>query len=359
MTQSAGVQALPTSDPAEAAGSGAGAAGVRRSGSGFGRYLAGKVGGGVISLVLVVVLGFFLFRILPGDPTAGARGEHASSAAQIAHLRKSLGLDQPLLRQFFTYLGQVFRGDLGTSYTFNRSVLSMIGDKLWPTVLLVGSATVLSVGIGLWLGTRAAWRHGSAFDKSQTAVALTLWSAPTFWLGLILLLVFGAGIGPIPGVFPTGGISSPTGDPGFFHHSVDVLHHLVLPCVTLVAVVYAQYLLVMRSSLLDEMGNDYLVTARAKGLRDDDVRRKHAVPNALLPTVTLVFLQLGFVISGAITVEAVFSWPGLGQMMYTAISDKDLPVMQGAFIVFSTSVIVMNVLADLVYRFLDPRVRAA
>jgi peptide/nickel transport system permease protein len=327
-------------------------------GTGFGRYLATKIGGALISLILVILSGFFLFRILPGDPVGELTHGANVTAAQKEILRHQLGLDRPWYGQFWTYLTSVLQGHLGTSFKYSRPVSHLIADRLWPTILLVGSATILSIVIGLWIGTRAAWKQGSAFDKTHTSIALTLWSVPTFWLGLILLLVFGVGIGPIPGLFPTGGMSSPTAPPGFFNHIWDVFHHLVLPCITLVAVIYAQNLLVMRSSLLDEMGSDYLVTARAKGLRDSTVRRRHAVPNALLPTVTLIFLQLGFVVSGAVTVEVVFSWPGLGSLLYDGINVPDQPLLQGTFIVFAGAVILMNVLADILYRFIDPRVRA-
>jgi peptide/nickel transport system permease protein len=171
-------------------------------------------------------------------------------------------------------------------------------------------------------------------------------------------MVFAAGIGPIPGVFPTRGNSS-VDKPDGFAGVLDVGVHMVLPCLTLVAVVYAQYLLVMRSSVIDEVGQDYITTARAKGLRDDDVRRKHAVPNALLPTVTLVFMRIGFVVGGAVTVEAIFSWPGLGQLFYEAIRVPDFTLMQGTFLLITVSVILMNTVADVIYHVLDPRVRSA
>jgi peptide/nickel transport system permease protein len=228
----------------------------------------------------------------------------------------------------------------------------MIGERLWPTILLVGSATVLAVLIGLWLGIRAAWRRDSFFDRSQTGIALTLWSVPQFWLGLMLLVVTG-------GLFPSRGMHSPDAAPDVLSQTIDVLHHLVLPCVTLLAVFYAQYMLIMRSSLLGEMNADYLTTARAKGLRDDLVRRRHAVPNALLPTTTLVFMQFGQVVAGAVTVEAVFSWPGLGQLTYDALHGPDLPVLQGVFTVLASAVVLMNLLAELLYRVLDPRVRTS
>ncbi|MCA1193851.1 ABC transporter permease [Saccharopolyspora sp. 6V] len=330
-----------------------------RAGGGWPGYLARKLGGGLVSVFLVAVLGFFLFRVLPGDPVRTMTRGAPVSAEQLEQLRQRLGLDQPLWKQFVDYLGALVRGDLGTSYTYSRPVAELIGERFGPTVLLVGTATVLAVALGLWMGTRAAWRHGSAFDKASTSVALTLWSVPTFWLGLIVLMVFGVGVGPIPGLFPVGGMVSPDTPPVLISQVLDVARHLVLPALTMVAVIYAQYLMVMRSSLLEEMGADYLTTARAKGLREDLVRRRHAVPNALLPTVTLIFLHLGLVVGGAITVETVYSWPGLGLLTFEALRVPDLPLLQGTFIVLAESVIVMNVVADLLYRVLDPRVRAA
>ncbi|PXY29357.1 ABC transporter permease [Prauserella coralliicola] len=324
----------------------------RRAGTSTSRFVAGKVGGALASLVFVVVLGFLLFRMIPGDPVATMTRDRPTSPEQLARLRERLGVDEPLWRQFLDYALGLLRGDLGTSYLYNRPVATMIGERLWPTVLLVGTATVLAVALGMWLGVRAAWKRDSAFDRVHTGVALTLWSVPQFWLGLLLLIA-------TQGLFPSRGMRSPDLPEGFLAQTLDVAWHLTLPCLTLLAVIYAQYMLVMRSSLLEEMGSEYLTTARAKGLRDDLVRRRHAVPNALLPAVTLVFLQFGMVVSGTVTVEAVFSWPGLGLLTYDALRGPDLPLLQGVFVVLAGSVIVMNLLAELLYRVLDPRVRAA
>ncbi|MGH3877672.1 MAG: ABC transporter permease [Actinophytocola sp.] len=321
-------------------------------GGGVVRYVLTKVGGGLISLGLVVVLGFLLFRVLPGDVVQTMfRGRPATPEA-MAELKSQLGLDDPLYQQFLDYVWRLLHGDLGESYVFRVPVAQKIGERLGPTLLLVGVATLIAVALGLWLGTRSAWRRGSRFDRVSTGVALTLWSTPTFWLGMLLL-------GATSGLFPTQGIVDSDTPPDFLSQTIDVAHHMVLPTITLVAVIYAQYQLVMRSSLLEEMGSDYLTTARAKGLRDDLVRRRHAVPNALLPTVTLVFLHLGFVIAGAVTTETVFTWPGLGLLTYDALSDRDLPLLQGTFIVLAGAVIAMNVLADILYRVLDPRVRTS
>jgi len=323
---------------------------ARRSGGA--RYVLGKVGGAVVSLFVVMVLGFFLFRVLPGDPIRLLTRNTSVGAAQVAELRHRYGLDKPLPAQFLDYVGNLLRGNMGDSLKFQQPVADLILQRLWPTVLLVGVATLLSILLGLWQGTRAGWRRGTGFDRFSTGFALALWSAPTFWLGMILLALAGS-------LFPTQGILDPDTPNSFLPQAVDVAHHLVLPCLTLVAVLYAQYLLVMRSSLLEEMNADYLTTARAKGLRDDMVRSRHAVPNALLPTVTLIFIQLGFVVGGAVTVETVFSWPGLGLLTYQALQGPDLPLLQGSFIVLAAIVLVMNLLAGMLYRVIDPRVRAA
>lgn len=320
------------------------------------RYVTGKLAGALVSLLAVLVTGFFLFRLIPGDPVKTMTGGRPTSARQLAAYRREFGLDLPLWHQFTDYCAKALTGDLGTSYQFRTPVLDKITEALPNTLLLTGTAFVLYTALGITLGTRSAWRHGRLGDRLNTGLALTLYSVPSFWLGLLLIIVFSVGAGPIPGLFPTGGMES-AGTHGFgFGHVLDVAHHLVLPVVTLVAVEYGQTLLVTRSALLDEMGSDYLTTARAKGLRDDLVRRRHAVPNALLPTVTLVFVNLGRTVAGVILVETVFSWPGLGGLFYQALSVPDLPLVQGLFLFFASAVIVMNTLADLVYPLLDPRV---
>ncbi|WP_406317836.1 ABC transporter permease [Streptosporangium sp. NBC_01639] len=342
-------------EPAAAAAAGPGK--DRDSHRGVPRYALAKAGGAVLSIAMVIVATFFVFRLIPGDPAIAYTRDVPLSPEQLDLLRRQMGLDKPLMQQFLDFVLRTVRLDLGTSYEYKRPVIDLIGERVGPTAVLVGTGLVISVSLGLWQGTRAAWKHGSRFDRLSTGISLVLWSVPTFWLGLLLLMVFAAGVGPIPGIFPTRGmedIDAPDGPLYLLH----VAHHLVLPCLTLVAVVYAQYLLVMRSSLLDEIGQDYVTTARAKGLRDDEVRRRHAVPNALLPTVTLVFINIGFVVGGAVSVETVYSWPGLGLLFYEAIKGPDFAVMQGTFIVVCTAVIIMNTLADVVYRVLDPRVRS-
>lgn len=325
---------------------------------GIARYALSKAGGALLSVAMVIVGTFFAFRLLPGDPVRALAQGRNMTPEQLDLERHRLGLDKGIGEQFLDFVGRTLRFDLGISYEYKRPVTDLIGERIGNTLLLAGTALVMAVSLGIWQGARAGWRPGSRFDKVSTAISLVLWSVPTFWLGLLLLMVFAAGIGPIPGLFPTRGIES-VDAPSGFGYVLDVAQHMALPCLTLVGVVYAQYLLVMRSSLLDEVSQDYVTTARAKGLRDDDVRRKHAVPNALLPTVTLVFMRIGFVVGGAVTVEAIFSWPGLGQLFYEAIRVPDFTLMQGTFMLITVSVILMNTLADVVYHVLDPRVRSA
>lgn len=317
----------------------------------FLRYLGARVLGAAISLVAVIFTSFFLFRILPGDPVRAMTHGRPISIQQKEAMIREFGLDKPMPEQFWEYLTGVVRLDLGVSFQYNRPITEMIGERLGPTLLLVGTSLAIAAALGLWLGVKAAWRSGSVADRVHTGIAVTLWSVPSFWLGLILIVVFASGAG----WFPTTGMQTP-GVSGF-EAVLDVAHHMVLPVTTLVAIAYAQYLMIMRSSLLDEMGNDYLLTARAKGLRDVVVRRRHAVPNALLPTVTLMFVNLGFIMFGAVLVETVFAWPGLGRMFYEGLKVPDLPLVQGLFVFFSAAVIVMNLLADLIYPILDPRVR--
>ena len=333
---------------------------MQSSRSDFGVYLGKKVGAALISFAFLLVVGYLIFSVMPSNPLEALTRGRPTSAAQIAFLRKQLGLNEPAWERFFQFVWNTLHGNLGYSWQFQEPVSTLVLQRLWPTILLMGSSTIISIWLGMWLGIRSGWRPGSLLDRLSSGVSLAFWSVPTFWLGLILLVLFGVGFGPIPALFPVGGMTTPGSVGGFaLSHMVDVLRHLVLPCVTLVLVQFAQYVTIMRSSIIDELGSPYLLTARAKGLRDVDVRRKHAVPNAMLPTVTIIFLQLGGLVSGAITVETVYSWPGLGFLTYQALEIPDLPLLEGTFIVFSASVIVMNLLADIVYRYLDPRVRRA
>ena len=323
--------------------------------SGLLRTLSVKISSALLTLFFVLVCNFFLFRVLPADPARNLTRNNALTAAQLAAINRTFGLGLPLPQQFWNYLVQTLHGNLGRSFVNQEPVAQLIGQHLWPTVLLVGSSTVLSTIIGVWIGIRGGWNRGGTFDRTSTAICNTLYAMPDFWLGMVLLIAFASKIA----LFPDAGMHNPAGGGTGLANLADLLWHLTLPCIVLTLVYLAEYSLVMRSSLIDELGADYLTTARAKGLRDSVVRRRHAVPNALLPSVTLIMLNLGFVISGAITTETVFSWPGLGQLSYQALNAPDYPVLEGTFLLFSAAVIAANVIGDLLLTFFDPRVRNA
>jgi peptide/nickel transport system permease protein len=309
---------------------------------------------GVGTMFFVLVFNFFLFRMLPGDPIALYTRGRNMDRDQLRELRRHL--NQPIGTQFVNYLRNPFSSGVDSTQ-FSRPVWDVIGDYVWPTVVLLTTATVLSAVIGIAIGIRGGWRRGSTFDRASTGITLTLYAMPEFWLGMVLLILFSTGVGIFPGIFPSGGTITPGLDPWSLKGILDQLWHLALPAATLTLAYLAEYALVMRASLVDETRQDYLVTARAKGLMDKLVRRRHAVPNALLPTITLVFLNIGFVVSGAITVETVFSWPGLGLLSYQAIRGPDVPLLQAIFLLFSLSVVVANIVADIVVAAVDPRVR--
>jgi peptide/nickel transport system permease protein len=318
------------------------------------RYVINRVLAAISTLVFVVLFNFFLFRVMPGDPIGLYTRGRNMDPDQIKQLRAAL--DKPMLQQLVEYLKNPFSQGVD-SVKFHAPVWEVIGPRVGPTLLLVGTATLIATIIGVWLGIRSGWNRGGRFDKVSTNTTLVLYSMPEFWFGMIILIVFAVGIGPFPGVFPIGGLSTPGVDTSTPAGWLDVAWHLVLPVTTLAVIYLAEYSLIMRASIIEETGQDYLQTARAKGLMDRMVRKRHAVPNAMLPTMTLVFLNLGFVVGGAITIEYVFSINGLGSLTVDALSGPDVPLLQALFLLFSAAVIFANLAADLLYGYFDPRVR--
>jgi len=316
------------------------------------RYLLRKVLHAAGTLLFVLSFNFILFRAI-GDPVKllTRSSLHLDPQEQQA-LRAEFGIDDPLPQQFINYLGDSLRGEFGYSFISGRPVIESITEKIWPTTLLVGISTILSAIIGIMIGIKGAWRRGSAFDTTSLFGSLTLYSMPEGWLGMILLITFAGALG----WFPVGGIESSDRLTGFAH-LVDLAKHLVLPVLTLTLGYIGEFAIIMRSSLLEVMGEEFVQTARAKGVRDKDVRRRHAVPNALLPTFTLAFYSIGFILGGAVLIEQVFSYPGLGELTYRAIDSNDYPVIQAVFLLSSTAVILFNLLADVLYGYLDPRVK--
>lgn len=329
----------------------------------------------LFTIVFVIVLNFFLFRILPGDPArAGVRDPRMTREA-VEAIRVRFGLDKPLINcfeslnpirlgncgvnpfdtQFFIYVGNLLRGDLGISYHTNRPVADVLGERLVNTVLLIGAGQILAIIAGMALGLLAAWKSRTAIDMAATLGSLFAWSLPTFFLGILLLFWGSNQLG-----LPIGGKVTPGGNFASFGEELgDVLRHMLLPTLTYTIVYLGEYMLFMRSAVLDVLTEDYILTAKAKGLSTRQILRRHALPNAMLPMVTLIALNLGFTLAGAIQIETVFSWPGLGLTITEAVGRRDFPMLQGAFVLIAVSVIVANLIADLLYSVLDPRVQAS
>jgi peptide/nickel transport system permease protein len=317
------------------------------------RYLATKIATLVFTLFAVVTFNFLLFHVLPGDPVhLMARSGHLDTQAQ-AELTELFGLDRPIFVQYLIYLKDLLHGDLGFSYVYRQPVTDVLGPAIKNTVLLLGAATIVTVVVGVGLGVLAGSRANSRTDSSVVVNSLILWSLPTFWIGLILIFVFGVWLGGLP----ISGITTPGYEFTTWGHIVDVGRHLILPTITLALVEVAEFSLITRSSLVDVMSEDYMLTARAKGLARRVIVWHHGVRNALLPVVTATALYVGLVLGGAIQVEAVFSWPGMGLLTYKSVLARDYPVLEASFLIFSITVILANFAADLLYRVIDPRVR--
>jgi peptide/nickel transport system permease protein len=328
-----------------------------------GRLLLRKLIWALVTVFVVVTFNFFLFRVLPGDPAKAGLKDPRVTAEQVEALQQRFGLDKPVLfnfdegpwhdSQFFRYLGALSHGDLGTSYSFkNRSVGTLLGQSIVNTVWLVLPAQLFAILAGVALGLLAAWKRGTKIDVSALTFGLVTWSLPTFFLGIVLLFFGSSYLGlPVGGRVTIGG-----GDLSGWSQAVDVVRHLLLPTITLGLVLLGEYLLIMRSSVVEVFSEDYILTAKAKGLSTIEIIRRHGLRNAMLPIVTLIALNLGFTVSGAIQVETVFSWPGLGKLTVDAVSQRDYPLLQGAFLLLAVSVIAANLIAELIYLRLDPRV---
>jgi peptide/nickel transport system permease protein len=318
------------------------------------RFVVGKVLWALGTLAFVLVFNFFLFRAA-GDPKTDLLRNPRLSGQAVENLIEERGLNESTWTQFRIYVQNTLSGELETAYSTNRPVSKELLEALPNTLLLVGTATILAALIGSWLGVIAASRRGTKRDGAITQGSLVLYSMPEFWLGMVLIWLFAA---TVP-FFPTGLKSDPGADLTASEYAWNVAQHAALPIITLTLGLLGSYVVIMRSSLSDTLREDFVVTARAIGLPRHRVLRDHAVRNALLPVVTLAGLNLGFVVSGAITVEALFSWPGIGLLTIDAIDNKDYPLLQGIFLLTSAAVIIANLLTDILYSYLDPRVRVS
>jgi peptide/nickel transport system permease protein len=332
-------------------------------------YLVRKVTFAVITLLAVLVFNFVLFRVLPGDPVKLIIHSPRMTREAQERIRANFGLDKPVwldterLRegdligaldsQFTAYLRNLLRGDLGISFSFRRDVSEILAERAWRTVVLVFGGDVLAIVVGMAFGLIAAWRRGTKLDTTILLWSLFCWALPTFFLGIILLIL-------ARGHLPTGGMVTSAlnlkPEDGLAYWR-DVGKHLILPTITMAVVYTSEYILIMRSGVMEVLAEDYILTAKAKGMNTYRVLRDHALKNAMLPMVTMIALTFGYTVGGAIQVETVFSWPGIGRLMYDAVQKRDYPILQGSFLLLAVSVILANLLADLLYSVLDPRVK--
>ncbi len=321
------------------------------------RYVLRRIVSAGVTIFLIVILNFVLFRMMPGSPERILLGRIPNvTPAAVQGTRERWGLDKPLFPdQFVSYMTSTFQGDLGFSFSMRgQTVVEVLESRLWPTLLLFGLGEIIAIVVGLLLGAYSGWKRGGILDFLGNGASLILYATPYFLLGMLLLIMFATTLH----WFPTFGMNTPGRDyADIFEELGDIGRHLVLPLATVSLGLVGQYAILMRSSILDTMTEDYVTTARAKGLTEGRILRSHALPNALLPTVSLVAINLGYVVAGAITVEVVFNWPGLGTLTVDALAARDYPVLQGVFLLLSVTVVFANLAADLLYSFLDPRVR--
>jgi peptide/nickel transport system permease protein len=318
------------------------------------RYILRKLFNALLTILAIVVLNFVLFRLMPGSPDRQTRNPNLRPEV-IAANRERWGLDKPIPEQLVLYLKSTVTGDLGYSIKYRgQPVTEVVLNAAGPTVLLIGIGEAIAIVVGLWLGARSGWRRGGAVDRVGNALSLVFYSMPYFVIGMPLIIIFASGLG----WFPTSGMTTPGGDKTAVEYLFDVGRHLVLPVTAVALGLIGAYSILMRSSIVETRSEDYITTARAKGLPDARVLRSHAFPNALLPMVTLIAINLGYVVAGAITAEVVFNWPGLGTLTVQALDARDYPLLQAIFLLIAVSVVLANFAADIVYGYLDPRVRA-
>ena len=304
-------------------------------------------------VLFVILLNYVIIHLAPGDPVRIMAGFDNPSQEQMDALTQKYGLDQPLYVQFWKYISALFRGDMGISYQYNEPVAQLILERVGASLLLSGTAAVLAVVIGCLLGLYAGRHHGKALDRTFSGAAYTFNAMPSFWLGLMLILIFASTLRLLP---TSGMVNIRKGYTGWAYVR-DVAQHMVLPCATLVAVQIPPYFRITRSSVMQVMAEDFVTTFRVTGMSERKIFNKYILKNALLPIVTVFGINLAYVISGSTLIEIVFSWPGIGVLMYRAISQRDYNLLMGVYLLLSISVAVMMIVVDLVYAWLDPRIR--
>jgi len=320
---------------------------------GLKEFVIKKIIAAIITIFAIVSVNFVIFRMAPGDPVRMMFRDPRISGEQMQLIREKFGLDKPLWGQFIFYLKELSHGDLGLSFWQRRPVREVIAERIPQTLLLVLTALAIAMISGTILGAFSGWKRGTRVDSFILALSLTMYSIPAFSLGIILLLIFAYTLS----IFPFGGMTTPASGLTGLGYWKDVLWHMCLPAFSIVMWYIGEYVLLTRSSMLDTLRKDYILTARAKGLKESTILINHALRNALLPVITITGVNIGFAVCGVIEVETVFSWPGIGRLVYDAVMKRDYPLLQGLFLVFAISVVLANLVIDLIYGYIDPRIK--
>jgi peptide/nickel transport system permease protein len=306
-----------------------------------------------LTIVVIICANFFIFRMAPGDPVRMMFRDPRVSAESLELMKQKFGLDKPLSGQFAAYVKNLAQGDLGLSFSQRKPVLAVLASRIPNTLLLVVTALTIAIVLGVVLGALAGWLSGTKFDTIILTASVTMYSIPTFALGIILLLIF-AYLIPI---FPLGGITTPASGYEGFELVTDIGWHMFLPAFSIVIWYVGEYVILTRSSMIDAMGQEYITTAWAKGLKKYKILKNHALRNALLPVVTISGVNLAFAAAGVIEAETVFAWPGVGRLTYDAVSQRDYPLLQGVFMLFAFAIVLANLAIDLIYGYIDPRIK--
>jgi len=308
-------------------------------------------------LFIAITLNFLLPRMMPGNPLELIAGQEVGlmSAEERQQVIADLGLDRPMHEQYLGYVGDIFTGNFGYSYRQKRLIVDMIKERLPWTLLLAISSLLFSACVGIIIGALSAWRRGSLFDLAMMNIMIILNSLPSFWVGMLFISIFAVRLG----LLPSQGAVTPASGYENIEYVKDVVAHAILPVLTLSILSLPRVYLTMRYTMIGVVGEDFIRTARSKGLAERSILMRHVIPNALIPVVTVLALRLGYAFGGTVVIETVFSYPGLGRLIFEAVSGRDYPVMQTSFLLFTIAVLASNLFADWLYPRLDPRARAS
>lgn len=317
------------------------------------KYVLKRILTGLMAVIIVFTLNFFIIRLAPGDPIKIIAGRDNPSQEMIDALYKKYGLDQPLYVQLIAYLNNVLQGDLEDSILYGEPVTKLIGEAMGPSLLLALTGSILALIIGTFLGLYAARHEHSFIDVFFSGISYVLNSMPSFWLGIMLIMIFATKLG----LFPTSGMTDMRQNLTGLSYVLDVLRHLFLPALTLVLIQIPIYFKIAKSSVTQVLAEDFITTFRAAGMSEKKIFNKYVFKNSILPIITVFGINLAYIVTGSALVETVFGWPGMGRMMMDSIMRRDYPLLMGIYLILSVSIAVMMVITDLVYAYVDPRIR--